>query len=159
MEPQGRALLSKDRSRKRDMFLKLNQIETFDNTLEIGYMSINETFYQVGFVLHHEIVPEANPDIFYEECYWLQGEAKKHVRQVYNILDLLGDLGGVLECFLILFGILLFPIAEFSFYLKIAKRLYFARTRDDNLFPKCESETEKELDGNKKVKKEILKHR
>jgi len=52
---------------------------------------------------------------------------------VYNVLDLLGDLGGVLEIITLIIGFFIYPVSEFSFILKAAKRLYLVRTNDDKL--------------------------
>jgi hypothetical protein len=57
-----------------------------------------------------------------------------HERSVYGSLDLLGDLGGVTEVVMIIFGIFLFPVSEHSFTLKAAKKMFIARTKETGLF-------------------------
>jgi hypothetical protein len=57
-----------------------------------------------------------------------------HSRKKYALLDLLGDLGGVLEVVMLAFGFFLFPISEHSFILKAAHRLFYARTTSDKIF-------------------------
>lgn len=52
----------------------------------------------------------------------------------YGFLDLLGDLGGVTEVLMLVFGFFLFPISEHSFYVHAASLLYFAKTEDEKLF-------------------------
>ena len=52
------------------------------------------------------------------------------------MLDLLGDLGGVTEVFMIFFSALLMPISDHSFLVKAMKKLFIARTRDEDLFMK-----------------------
>ena len=59
----------------------------------------------------------------------------KHQRRIYGYLDLLGDLGGVTEVIMIVFGIFLFPISKHSFIIKATKKLFMARTKDVLLFP------------------------
>ena len=44
----------------------------------------------------------------------------KYSRSTYDFLDLLGDLGGVVEVISIVFGIFLYPISEHSFVLVAA---------------------------------------
>ena len=51
-------------------------------------------------------------------------------REAYTLLDLSGDLGGVIEIFTIAFGILLSPFAEFLFNVKAIEKLYLAKTND-----------------------------
>ena len=46
------------------------------------------------------------------------------------MVDLIGDLGGVMEVFLFIFGIVLYPISKMSFILKATKMLFHARTSD-----------------------------
>lgn len=48
-------------------------------------------------------------------------------------MDFLGDIGGVAEVLTYIIGILLFPISEFSFFMKASQLLYKANTKDDKL--------------------------
>ena len=65
---------------------------------------------------------------------YLTPESIVHNREVFNLLDLLGELGGVIEIFIITFGIILHPIAKHSFMLNAIKLLFKARTKETNLF-------------------------
>ena len=49
-------------------------------------------------------------------------------------MDLLGDIGGILEALTILFGFFIFPISEFGFVLKSANQLLYAQTSSLNMF-------------------------
>lgn len=85
-----------------------------------------------------------------------------HERAVYGSLDLLGDLGGVTEVVMLVFGFILFPISEHSFTLKAAKKMFKARTAENGLFNsptkvlKQPEEYEKKL--SMRQTKEIAKH-
>ena len=59
-----------------------------------------------------------------------------HERKIYTLIDILGDLGGVVQIIVLFFGVFLNPIAEHSFVMKATKRLFTAKTKDDNLFDK-----------------------
>jgi hypothetical protein len=61
-----------------------------------------------------------------------------HERTIYNFLDLVGDLGGVMEIFTLALGIFIFPLSEFSFLLKAISILYLARTEDQGLLEEME---------------------
>lgn len=128
-----------------------------------GEQTLDETFYQVGLSMEDNQVIEAEPGVFLREVFWIYGEAVKHKRTIYSILDLLSDLGGVLEVFLGFFGVFLYPLSEFSFYLKIAKRLYFARTKDadllDDVTKDAEDPDHKFHKHNEKLDKEIMMHK
>ena len=60
----------------------------------------------------------------------------QHERQVYDILTLLGDLGGVIEIICLITAFFLGRWNEHSFIIKAIQKLYLARTKDDNLFIK-----------------------
>jgi len=66
-----------------------------------------------------------------------------HVREAYNLMDLIGDLGGVLELMALLFSFIISPISEFSFFLKALEKLYLVKTKDNNFFPKAFKEAKK----------------
>lgn len=53
---------------------------------------------------------------------------------------MLGDLGGVTEVLMLIFGFFMFPISEHSFYVHAAKLLYFAKTEDSELFTNVEKD-------------------
>ena len=53
---------------------------------------------------------------------------------MYTCVDLLGDLGGVAEIVIFVFGVFLLPVSEHSFVIKALERLYLASTIDENLF-------------------------
>lgn len=52
-------------------------------------------------------------------------------------MDILGDLGGVIEILMIVLGTFLYPISEHSFILKALQKLYLARTKDAKLLYKA----------------------
>ena len=57
-------------------------------------------------------------------------------RNIYTLIDLLGDLGGVVQILFLIFNIFLSPISEHSFIMKATKRLFTARTTNEDLFDK-----------------------
>lgn len=77
---------------------------------------------------------EKHPDIYFIQNTWLDGIMVSHERRVYGYFDLLGELGGVMEVLVLFFGFFLFPISEHSFYLNAIKKLFFAKTKDDDIF-------------------------
>lgn len=85
----------------------------------------------------------------------LEAESIRHVRYIYSLLDILGDLGGVTEVIMLLFGFFLYPIAEHSFSLQALRRLYKARTKDNELFRKDEIDGVAADKANKKKLEEI----
>lgn len=80
----------------------------------------------------------------------LEAEDIRHTREIYSLFDILGDLGGVTEVIMLLFGFFLYPISEHSFSLQALKRLYKARTVDDSIFKKTEEELEVDKENERK---------
>jgi len=56
-----------------------------------------------------------------------------HIREIYDLLGLLGDLGGIQDILIAIVGIFVFPYSEFSFNLKAMQKLYLVSTTDPNL--------------------------
>jgi hypothetical protein len=55
-------------------------------------------------------------------------------RRIYGWFDLLGDLGGVTDVFILIFTYFVAPISEHKFILEASKKLFIARTKSDDLF-------------------------
>ena len=93
----------------------------------------------------------------------MQDEFIVHTRVAYGTLDVLGDLGGVTEVIMIVFGFLIYPISEHSFTLKAAKKMFLARTTDKTLFVSKPQDSQKLNDAreffSKRTAAEIGKHR
>ena len=66
--------------------------------------------------------------LLYTYVFTISSERIKHERSVYTFMDLIGDLGGVHEIFVIFLSIFLGPVSEFSFITKILGKLYLAKT-------------------------------
>ena len=75
-----------------------------------------------------------NPNLMYNIVLILGQTGIAHKRVRYGIFDLLGDLGGVLEVIMIIFGIFLYPVSEHGFVMKAANKLFFARTNRNDVF-------------------------
>jgi hypothetical protein len=50
-------------------------------------------------------------DTYYQAKLYRSKEAVEYERKIYSFLDLMGDLGGVLEAFTILIGFFILPIS------------------------------------------------
>lgn len=69
---------------------------------------------------------------------------------------MLGDLGGVTEVIMLLFGFFLFPISEYSYVMRATSRLFLARTKENDLFAKTNTEDRHSTKFAKKVDKSLL---
>ena len=119
-ENAGIYLLDANRATQNILSLKLSSVETQDSHFSLGWKSYFDTFATIGFSISFQVSGKVDPGLMYEELMFMFPESVKYTRQVYGILDLLGDLGGVTEVIMICFGIFLFPISEHSFNMKAA---------------------------------------
>ena len=87
------------------------------------------------------------------------------------MLDLFGELGGVLEIVILILGSFLLPISRHSFYIEAIRTLFFARTKEgDLMFEKKNEDQPERLEkfqdkahcghahASPHVKREIQKH-
>lgn len=100
--------------------LKPNAVETQDSWFSLGWKSFIDEFYTIGENFNFKQSDKVDKGVLYEQYMWMFPESQTYKRQVYGILDLLGDLGGVTEVIMICFGIFLYPISEHSYIMKAA---------------------------------------
>lgn len=50
------------------------------------------------------------------------------------MVSLLGDLGGIIEIFMLVFGMIFFTYSEFIFNIDSIKKLFLARTKNKSMF-------------------------
>ena len=74
------------------------------------------------------------PNLLLECKFYMSNELITHKRKIYDLVAVLGDLGGVTEVITLIMGIILLPIAESSYNMMSTKRMFLARTKDDGLF-------------------------
>ena len=55
---------------------------------------------------------------------------KQHMRNVYNIMDLLGDIAGIYELITLYVAILANQIAQESFIIVALKKFFFVKSKD-----------------------------
>ena len=72
-------------------------------------------------------------DVYTEE-YTLSATEIFHTRNIYTFFDLLGDLGGVMDIFFIVFGTMLSPICYYGFIMKALEILYTSKTSNKEVF-------------------------
>ena len=103
-----------------------------------------------------------------EQVFYLTSSEIVHKRKIYDLVALLGDLGGVTEVLMLGMGCLLFPIAESSYNMMSTKRMFIARTANNKLFDEVSEDKKKKWflsdtclpDGMEdQLKRELKKHR
>lgn len=66
--------------------------------------------------------------------FYLDETGLSHQREVYTVIDALGDIGGIIEITFIVFGIVFLPVSRHSFYLRASRFMFFARSKDTSMF-------------------------
>ena len=56
-------------------------------------------------------------------------------RQVFNLLEFFGTIGGVIDIFISLFSIFISPISEFSFFISVINKLYYVKINEKKCKP------------------------
>jgi hypothetical protein len=92
-------------------------------------------------------------------------ESYKHIRNTYDLINLLGDMGGVASVIELILGVILLPISAHSFVIKAARKLFLARINESDFFAMGTNPDNQDiLDGNMidqqpdKEQKELRKH-
>lgn len=129
----------------------MTNIITNDEYIPLGKPSYTGFFFQVSQTINRpELREKTDFKEYFSSVMMLEAEDIGHTRQIYSLFDILGDLGGVTEVIMLLFGFFLYPISEHSFSLQALKRLYKARTLDDTIFKKSEEELAEEKEFERK---------
>lgn len=90
---------------------------------------MEDEYFDVGKVLQRPKVREASGGmLLFRTGVYLHNEQFKQNRKIYNVFDLLGNLGGVTQVIMIVFGAIFFSVSEHSFYLTASQKLFLART-------------------------------
>jgi len=82
-------------------------------------------------------VPDYNKINVYNCIYRLLPKKFDHERKIYGLMGFIGDIGGVTEIVMLMFGFFVLPFSEFSFNLKAMKKLFLVRSSDQKMFHHC----------------------
>ena len=68
--------------------------------------------------------------LIYEEIYTFESLQKDHNREIYSLMDCLGDVGGVLGILQIIFSVAIQPYSELIFYLNAIQKMFSANSTE-----------------------------
>ena len=109
-------------------------------------------------ISYYDKMPQAK-DSLYQAIVFRDNQKVSHSRAIYSFLDLLGDLGGVTEIILLVFGAILFPVSYHSYITKAINRLYFAKVADEGVMTyKNHDKIKKSFDPNDFKNAELSKN-
>lgn len=102
----------------------------YDNVAVLGY---DNTFNSIKLPLKTMSAEDQTKKMVYSLKLRLSTYSNIYSLQKYGILDFISDIAGVTELFGFVFGLFLFPLSHLSFELSAMKRMYVARTADNEL--------------------------
>jgi hypothetical protein len=82
-----------------------------------------------------------------ENMYLVSPGQVRLLRIAYSLIHLLGDIGGVHQTIVGVFGILFFSISKFSFTLSLIKKYFLIETKEKDLFKPKEKNPLKRTKG------------
>ena len=97
-------------------------------SFELTYFSVDEVKETKSYA------PKGNKGLLFQNIYIFDQHSVQYKRVSYNVLDLIGDIGGVFELFVSLCGILFNSIAEHSFVLSAMKKIFLIKTSEPEAF-------------------------
>ena len=147
------------------MLLRKNSIELHDSWVWPDTITYTGDFYnfvrKIESKYHIGLYSDGEELNYYRSVHNLQPTNTQHTRQFYNMMDLIGDLGGVMDIIIMLFGLVLYPYASYSYNLEMQRCLYKARTNDNKMFKPVKEQEKKpktHFHITKKMKLELSKH-
>ena len=130
-------MLKENISMYKGTLLRRNKIVTFDNFLmKFDKPSLETDFLDIESTNNEEYPIDVNEfkDVMYMHRFLLSEEIIEHERSIYTFLDLIGDLGGVQDIFILFFAFFISPFSEHFFQMKFLRKLYLVKTQRLNVF-------------------------
>jgi hypothetical protein len=114
--------------------------ETYDSYLKLFWPDTEGEFYNVEnfeqsqFNRKYSEHVTGFTDSLFKFTLSLSTASIENSREIYSLLDLLGDLGGVTDVLIFIIGIFIFPISQHSFTMRYLQKMFLVRTSQSNLF-------------------------
>ena len=120
-----------------ETLIRKNKIVSFDNFLmKFDKPSLETEFYDIEKTqtLEYPFGIQEFKDLLYFNRFAVSEEIIEHERSIYTFLDLIGDLGGVQDIFILVCSIFISPFSEHFFQMKFLRKLYLVKTQRLNVF-------------------------
>ena len=106
-----------------DLFVKQNQYETQDDYLNIAGPKTG-IFYDTKSHRDSDLDTEGVPQVFAYFNFWISNQEDFYERTVYSFFDFVGQIGGIIELFLIFAAIFISPISGTLFDHEIIRDIH-----------------------------------
>lgn len=113
--------------------MQSNEFETEDSWFDVGQNTHEGQFTKVSKSYNYQ-AKSKNEALLYQSTIYMSEEGMKYKRIVYNLWDAFSDIGGIFQFVFVILGFLILPISEHNFILNAASHIFFARTKDSNIF-------------------------
>jgi hypothetical protein len=104
------------------VFVRHNELEDKDKWVDVGFIGDIYEFFDIK--EFRQYIEKTDSGTMLSVEFVLTTDRRSVRREIYDLLDVLADLGGVQDLLISLVGILLFSMAEQSYYLKFMKNLF-----------------------------------
>ena len=119
--------------------MRRNNIDAHDSLIDpMGDATFTDDFFDISSYREskQQVYRSVAPDEIFSSGFYLDDSEVTLTREVYNFFDFLGDIGGIFDLLVMVMGIFMFRISEFSYNLKVFEKIYLVRTKDPNLVGK-----------------------
>ena len=108
---------------------------TEDSWINLSQLTYDRWFFD--FSAPHQYFEMRNinfPGLVFQSDLYFDEHGMTHMRSIYGLFDLLGDIGGVFELVTRVTSIFVFSISYHSFTLASIKKLFLVKTTSDTIF-------------------------
>lgn len=121
------------------VYLKSNHLQIKDSWLDFGWPRLELRFFTTERSSWQYQPSGQSGSNLYRVVYKLSERETRHIRVAYGILAFIGDLGGVAELLVLVFGFFIYPISKFSFNVAAIEKWFLVRTSDASLFKQTDN--------------------
>ena len=98
--------------------------------------TISGSFYQIQNLVSRTSLQILFPESLYTSSVMEYSENYQYYREVYSLVDCLGDLGGLFEIIVVFVAAFYKPFSYHSYILNVIKKLFVAKTKQTDMFKK-----------------------
>jgi hypothetical protein len=97
-----------------------------DYWIQFGQLTYDFVFYSISYIVKQTALSgKEDKDVVFKNVYTFDQDNLNFNRISYNLMDVLGDIGGVYQLLVQMFGFFLFRISNHAFKLLAIKNLFF----------------------------------
>ena len=140
-------MLRHDQFHYMEVWLRQNDWATYDNIF-FAYETLAGSFFDIGKILSSKLILNEGPfkGVHYMQKFSIYGKRVVHEREVYTLLDMLSEWGGIKDIIVSICGIVIFPWSEYCFNYAALRTLFMIKTPKNTIL-NCYGEHDWEYDN------------